>query len=135
PRPSPARWLREKYIAGLAAGCHSFQAWLSPRLSRSARRDGLHGFLCRRFRRRLHRGLARFSRFCLGRLRIAEVSRRVRAAGAFARAEARNRPNRFDTRSRRGPLRNRALPLRPYLLAIVSSTVDARLRKLRRGQG
>src|SRR6266403_835550 len=124
---------------------HSFQRrsswpWLSPRLSRGARGWGLHGFFgCCCLRGHLHcrfpgiRGFPFTRGHFLCRRRIAEVNRRVRTAGAFARSESRNRPNRFDARSRRRHLRNRALPLRADLVAIVAGAVDARLGKLRRG--
>src|SRR5207249_5413791 len=99
-----------------------FPAWLSPRLSGSARRGGLPGFLWRNFRL-LHRGLARFSGLRLRRLRIAEVNRRVPTAGSFTRSKSRNRPNRRDARFRRSHLRNRPLPLRADLVTIVAGAV------------
>src|SRR5260370_25652835 len=111
-----------------------FRAWLPPRLSRSARSPGLHGFLWRPLRRRLStvRGFRLIPNRMLHWRRIAEVNRRVRAAGAFAGSESRNRPNRFDARPRRRHFRNRALPLRADLVAIVASAVDAGLRQFRR---
>src|SRR5205807_4642375 len=113
---------------------HLLQAWLSPCLSRRARRGRLYGFLWRNFRCHLRRVLARFSAFRPRRLSVAKMNRRVRTPGALARSKSRNRPNRLDARSRRRHLLNRPLPLHPDLVAIVYRTIDARLRQFRRGQ-
>src|SRR6266850_1656626 len=107
-------------------------AILSPRLSRSARRRGLHGL----FRCRLCQdSCARFPRadgFLRRGRRVAKMNRRVGSARALAGPKSRDGPHRRNARFRRRHFRDGPLPFRTDLVAIVASAVDTRLRQLRR---